>query len=70
MVNPKILADVLNDRPFWFNSHCMKAVELPHDARDVCWECNMDSVCNEEIQDLCEGIAEFWGGHWMLRLIA
>lgn len=70
MVNPKILADVLNDRPFWFSNHCIKAVELPQDTFDECWECNMDCVCNEEIRELCEGITEFWGGHWMLRLIA
>lgn len=36
----------------WFEGHCLRAIKLP-DWADACNECNLDSICNHDIQELC-----------------
>lgn len=64
----EILQCVMNDKPFWFDNHSWKAVEGGDFT--TCWDCNADSECNESVVELCDEIERFWGGHWILQLLA
>ena len=36
----------------WFEGHTFVAIELP-DVDDACYCCHLDSICNENIKELC-----------------
>lgn len=36
----------------WYEGHCLVAKELP-DVDDACKCCHLDSICNQNIRELC-----------------
>lgn len=38
--------------PVWFEGHSLVAITLP-DWADACNECHLDSICNQNIEELC-----------------
>ena len=53
----------------WFKGHSIRAKEL-HGFSDTCQECDMDSICDKEMSELCEYCEFYSGKYYCLELCA
>lgn len=70
LYHPEIMAAIYNDKPFWYQGHWFRAIELLGTLEDPCDLCDVPSACNPDLASLCSEIDSYWGGQWLLKLLA
>lgn len=52
----------------WFDNHTIKAVEC--DGDDIpCYECSMDYICSDAMNELCAELSVKYHKTYMLKLV-
>ena len=69
LYHPEIMAAIYDDKPFNFQAHWFRAIELNSSIEDPCDCCDVPSECNPELASLCSEIDSTWGGKWLLKLL-
>lgn len=67
--HPDIMKAVYDDKPFYFQGHWFRAIELMSPYEFACDLCDVPSECNPELAYVCSEIESFWGGSWLLKLL-